>query len=40
MLQKGHYDLYKAPTIKESEMLRGEGGQIKFIDLRFKRRKL
>ena len=40
MLRKGHEnDLYKAPTIVESksERLRGEGDQIKFIDLRFER---
>ena len=37
MLRKGHGGLYKAPTKEESEMLRGERYQIKFIDLRFER---
>ena len=37
LLGKGHVDLYKAPTIEESKMLRGEGDEIKFIDLRFER---
>ena len=35
MLKKGHGDLYKASTKEESERLRGERGQIKFIHLRF-----
>ena len=30
--------LYKDPTKEESERLREEGGQIKFIDIRFERR--
>ena len=30
---KGHVGLYNAPTKEESEKLRGERGQIKFIDL-------
>ena len=35
---EGHGGLYKAPKRKKgSERLRGEGDQIKFIDLRFKR---
>ena len=29
--------LYKSLTKEESESLRGEGDQIKFIDLRFER---
>ena len=39
MLKKGHGGLYKAPTKEEeeSEKLRGERYQIKFIDLRFER---
>ena len=37
MLRKGRGDLYKAPTKEESEKLRGEGYQIKFIDFRFER---
>ena len=37
MLRKGHGGLYKAPTREESERLRGERDQIKFIDLRFER---
>ena len=36
MLGKGCGGLYKAPK-EESERLRGERGQIKFIDLRFAR---
>ena len=38
---KGHGGLYKAPTKKkeESERLRGERDQVKFIDLRFERGK-
>ena len=39
MLRKGYGGLYKAPQRKkeESEQLRGEREQIKFIDLRFER---
>ena len=40
MLKKGHGGLKKAPAKKqkkESEMLRGERDEIKFIDLRFER---
>ena len=38
MLRKGHGDLYKVPTMEERMgRLRGEGDQIKFIDLRFER---
>ena len=39
MLRKGYGGLYKAPTNEEeeSEKLRGERYQIKFIDLRFER---
>ena len=37
MLGKGHGGLYKAPTNEESEWLRGEGDQIKFIALRLER---
>ena len=40
MLGKGHGGLYKASTKeerREGERLRGEGDQIKFIDLRFER---
>ena len=29
--------LYEAPTKEESERLRGEGDQVKFIDFRFER---
>ena len=36
-VEKGHGGLLKAPTEEESERLRGERGQIKLIDLRFKR---
>ena len=34
MLGKSVAGLYKAPTMEESERLRGERYQIKFIDLR------
>ena len=39
MLRKGHGGLCKAPTKEEeeSERLRGERDQIKFIDLRFEK---
>ena len=37
MLKKGHGDMYKSPTMGESERLRGEGEQINFSDLRFER---
>ena len=37
MLRKGHDGLHKAPKKEESERLRGEGDEIKFIDLRFER---
>ena len=38
MGRKGHGELYKAPKIEEkSERLRGEGGQIKLIDLTVER---
>ena len=37
MLRKGHGGLCKAPTKEESEKLRGERDQIKFIRLRFER---
>ena len=37
MLRKGHGGLNKAPTREESEKLRGERDQIKFIDPRFER---
>ena len=39
MLKIGHGDLYKAPTMEEGEIgrPRGEGDQIKFIDLGFER---
>ena len=42
MLGKSDSDLYKAPprTKEESERLRGEGDQIKFIDLRIERRQV
>ena len=42
MLRKGHGELYKAPTMEaiKSERLRGEGDQIKIIDLRFERRQV
>ena len=33
MLGKGHGGLYEAPTKEESERLRRERDQIKFIDL-------
>ena len=38
-MKKGHGDLYNAQQRKkeESEQLRGERDQIKFIDLRFER---
>ena len=36
MLRKGHGGLHKAPTKEESERLRGEGDQIKCINLRLK----
>ena len=36
-LRKGRGDLYKVPIKEESERLRGERDQIKFIDLRFER---
>ena len=35
MLRKGNGGLWKAPTEEESEKVRGEEDQIKFIDLRF-----
>ena len=38
MLRKGYGRLYKAPAKEEeSKRLRGERGQIEFIDLRFER---
>ena len=39
MLRKGHGGLYEAPAKEEeeSEKLRGEKDQIKFIDPRFER---
>ena len=37
LLRKGNGGLYKVPTKEESEQLRGERDQIKFIDLRFER---
>ena len=37
MLRKGYGGLQKAPTKEESERLRGERDQIKFIDLTFER---
>ena len=37
MLRKGHGGLYKDPTEEESERVRGERDQIKFIDLKFER---
>ena len=40
MLGKGHGGLYNASTKEESERLRGERDQIKFIDLGFKRWKV
>ena len=40
MSGKGHDGLCKAPTKEECERLRGEGDQIKFIDLRFEESKL
>ena len=41
MLMKRHSGLYKAPTKKEeSERLRGEEDQIRFIDLRFEKRQV
>ena len=37
MLEKGYGGLYKAATKEESDRLRGERDQIKFVDLRFER---
>ena len=37
MLRKGYGGLYQALAKEESEKLRGEIVQIKFIDLRFER---
>ena len=37
MLGKGHGGLHKSPTKEESERLRVEGDQVKFIDFRFER---
>ena len=34
-MRKGHGDLYKTPAKEESKRLRGERGQINFIDLKF-----
>ena len=34
---EGHGGLYKSPLIEESDRLRGEGYQVKFIDPRFER---
>ena len=36
-VRKGHGGLYKARAKEESERLRGDGDQTKYIDLRFER---
>ena len=36
-VEESHGGLYKVPAKEESERPRGEGDQIKFIDLRFER---
>ena len=37
MVGQDHGGLYKAPTIKGNERLRGEGDKMQFIDLIFER---
>lgn len=37
MIGKDHGGFYKAPRTEESEMLRGEGYQIEFLNFRFER---